>query len=65
MIVADNNKPEFVNTPFGGYLLQSAFDNKILSVVTEDKEREIPLKVTAFDADDPQVNVIRNIISGF
>ena len=58
MVVADDYKPEFVDAPIGGYLSQSAVDKKILSVVKEDKEGEIPLKLTVFDADDPRVNLI-------
>ena len=56
--MADDNKPEFVDAPNIGYIPQSAFDNNILSVVTEDEEGEIPLKLTVSDADDPQVNLI-------
>ena len=61
--MADDSKPEFVDAPSIGYIPQSAFDNNILSVVTEDEEGKIPLKLTVSDADDPQVNLMCSELS--
>ena len=55
MVVADESPPVFGEFPPTGYISQSSYDNKVLSMVTEDREGTKPFKLIVTDADDDEV----------
>ena len=59
VVLTDDNRPVFGNTPLNGYILQSSFRSDTLYAVsaTKDGEGLVPLKLNVTDQDENEVNV--------